>query len=85
MTLDGPSAAGFPKQLQRKIWHHTLPDSRIIQVHRLADSTFLFNGAGPLPALYTCKTSREIALSVFEPAFSHMDTNTSITSTTDLH
>jgi hypothetical protein len=81
MTPDGLSLTFnlFPKlplEVQRKIWYYTLPGLRIIQVHHLADYTFLFNGAGPLPALHTCQTSREVACSVFETAFIHDNTST---------
>ena len=45
-----------------------LPSPRIIQLHYL-NGSFSFRGARPPPLLHTCQTSREVALSVFEPAF----------------
>jgi hypothetical protein len=44
----------LPVELQSKIWHHTLPGPRIIQVHRRdgSDGSFYFNGARPPVALH---------------------------------
>lgn len=71
----------LPVELQRKIWHQTLPGPRIIQVHRHdgrygRDGAFCFNGARPPAALHTCRTSREVACSVFEIVFTHDNIST---------
>lgn len=58
----------LPTELQIKIWRHALPGPRIIQLHYL-NGTFSFHGARPPTVLHACRTSREVALSVFEPAF----------------
>jgi hypothetical protein len=58
----------LPTELQIKIWRHALPGPRIIQLHYL-NGTFSFHGACPPPLLHTCRISREVALSIFEPAF----------------
>jgi len=83
MTLDGLLITfnlfpQLPVELQRKIWHYTLPGPRIIRVHRHTDrdGAFCFDNARPPAALHTCQTSREVACSVFETAFIHDNTNT---------
>ena len=58
----------LPTELQIKIWRRALPSPRIIQLHYL-NGTYSFHGARPPPVLHICRTSREVALSVFEPAF----------------
>ncbi|TVY12843.1 hypothetical protein LARI1_G009002 [Lachnellula arida] len=58
----------LPTELQIKIWRRALPGPRIIQFHYL-NGTFSFHGARPPLVLHICRTSREVALSVFEPAF----------------
>jgi hypothetical protein len=73
ITRDGPPPTftlfpNVPAELQIKIWRCALPGPRIIQLHYL-NGSFSFHGARPPPALHTCRTSREAALSVFEPAF----------------
>jgi hypothetical protein len=66
----------LPVELQRKIWHYTLPGPRIIQVYRRgSDGPFYFNGARPPVALHTCRTSRAVACSIFKAAFTHDNTN----------
>ncbi len=73
MTRDGPPPIFtlFPKlptELQIKIWTCALPGPRIIQCHHLNGSVS-FKGARPPAALHACRTSREVAQSVFKPAF----------------
>jgi hypothetical protein len=58
----------LPKELQIKLWTCALPGPRIIQLYYL-NSAFFFRGARPPPVLHTCRTSREVALTVFEHAF----------------
>lgn len=58
----------LPTELQDKIWRGALPGPRIIQLHYL-NGRFSFRGARPPPVLHACRASREVALSVFEPAF----------------
>ncbi|KAF8846612.1 hypothetical protein BDZ45DRAFT_682421 [Acephala macrosclerotiorum] len=77
ITRDGPPPTftlfpTLPAELQIKIWRYTLPGPRIIQL-QYSKSSSSFHGTRPPPALHTCRTSREIALSVFEPAFTRND------------
>jgi hypothetical protein len=73
MARDGPQPMftpfpNLPTELQIKIWRCALPSPRIIQLYYL-HGAFSFHGARPPPVLHTCRTSREVALTVFEPAF----------------
>lgn len=77
MTRDSPPPMftlfpKLPKELQMKIWKCALPGPRIIQLHYL-NSAFFFRGARPPLVLHTCRTSREVALTVFERAFASND------------
>jgi len=58
----------LPTALQIKIWRCALSGPLIIQIYYL-NSAFFFCGAPPPPILHTCRTSREVALTVFERAF----------------
>jgi hypothetical protein len=78
MTWDGPTPTFtlFPNlltELQIKIWEYALPGPRTIRVHYY-DGSFSF-GARPPAALYTCRTSREVAGAVFKCAFPLDDKN----------
>ncbi|CZR69133.1 uncharacterized protein PAC_19033 [Phialocephala subalpina] len=77
ITRDGPPPTftffpTLPTELQIKIWRYTLLGPRIIQLQYSKGSSS-FHSARPPPALYTYRTSREVALSVFEPAFTRND------------
>ena len=75
VTRGGPSPTftlfpNLPTELQTKIWRCNLPGPSIIQLCN-TDGGFFFRGTRGNPALYTCRTSREVALSVFEPTLAH--------------
>jgi hypothetical protein len=77
MACDGPQPTftlfpNLPIELQIKIWKYALPGPRIIQLHYL-NGAFSFYGARHPPVLLTCRTSREVALTVYKRAFPHND------------
>jgi hypothetical protein len=75
VTRDDPSPTFtlFPNlliEIRTKIWKCAFPSPRIIQLYD-TNSHFFFLNARALSALYTYRESREEALSIFEPAFTH--------------
>jgi hypothetical protein len=76
MILDGTTFHLFPNlpiELQIKIWQYALPGPRIIRTRR-HDRSFLFSR--PPALLHTCRTSREVARSICESAFTYDEVKT---------
>jgi 2EXR family len=76
MILDGTTFHLFPNlhmELQIKIWQYALPGPRIIRTRR-QDRSFLFSR--PPALLHTCRTSRQVARSIYESDFTYDEVKT---------